>query len=220
MFADRRDAGRRLARALEPYRGSRPIVLAVPRGGAEVGYEVARSLGADFDLVIARKLPFPDEPESGFGAVAEDGSAFIFPRAARWVGPGTIERVAARERREIGRRIAALRGGRPLPDLRGRTVILVDDGIAMGSTMRACLMLCRRAGAERVVVAAPVAGPETAAAFAREADEVVILETPPFFRAVAQVYRRWYDLDDAEVVAIMRRWERSGREARDGREED
>jgi len=212
MFRDRRDAGEKLAEALGRYRGGDVLVLAIPRGGVAVGYEVARRLGAEFSLIVSRKLPFPDNPESGFGAIAEDGSTYINPAAADWVDPEEAERIAGEQKREIGRRIEALRGGKPLPPIRGRTVILVDDGIAMGSTMRASVMLCRRAEAGRLVVAAPVAGPDTAAVMARLADEAVILETPRFFRAVAQVYRNWYDLDDDEVVEIMKRWDERGRE--------
>jgi len=205
MFADRTDAGKRLARALDAYRGRGALVLAIPRGGVVVGDEVARHLGADFSLIVSRKLPLPDNPESGFGAIAEDGSVFIHPAAARWVAREDAEEIARAQRREIGRRIEALRGGRPLPPLSGRTVILVDDGIAMGSTMSASVMACRRAKAARIVVAAPVAGADVARAMKRVADEVVILEIPPDFHAVAQAYREWYDLEDEEVVEIMTR---------------
>lgn len=207
MFENRADAGRKLARALGKYRGGNALVLAIPRGGAVVGFEVASHLGAEFSLIVSRKLPFPDEPESGFGAIVEDGSTFIFREAARWVPPADIDRIIKEQKLEIARRIEVLRRGKPLPPIRGRTVILVDDGIAMGSTMRAAVMMCRRGKAGRVVVAAPVAGLEVAEEMERLADDAVILETPPFFRAVAQVYRTWYDLDDDEVLEIMDRWE-------------
>lgn len=216
MFRDRVDAGRRLARALEKYRGRGALVLAIPRGGAVVGDEVPRHLGANFSLIVSRKLPFPDTPESGFGAIAEDGSVFIHEAAARWVTREAAEEIARAQRREIGRRIESLRGGRPLPPLKGRTVILVDDGIAMGSTMRAGIMLCRQAKAGRVVAAAPVAGPDVAREIAREADEAVILEIPEDFHAVAQAYDDWYDLSDEEVMEVMRRWEKPRKEARRG----
>jgi putative phosphoribosyl transferase len=208
MFLDRKDAGEQLARALAKYKGRDVLVLAIPRGGVQVGYYVARGLGAEFSLVVARKLPLPSNPEAGFGAVAEDGSAFIFEDARRFLNPRTIERIIAEQRAEVGRRIAALRGGEPLPPLEGRTVILVDDGIAMGSTMRAAVAMCRKAGAAEIVVAAPVSGPDVAAEMRALADDVVILETPPTFRAVAQAYVHWYDVPDAEVVAIMERWRR------------
>jgi predicted phosphoribosyltransferase len=210
MFKDRRDAGQQVARELEAYRDEEVLVLAIPRGGAEVGYQVARHLDADFSLLIARKLAYPQQPEAGFGAVAEDGSTVILDRATRWVSDQTVEEVVEEQRQEIERRVAVLRKGEPLPDLEGRTVILVDDGIAMGSTMRAAIKLCRRRNPGKIVVAVPVAGREVAAEIGDGgdglADEMVVLERPRFFRAVAQVYERWYDVPDSEVVALMEDW--------------
>ena len=215
VFKDRRDAGQELAKELEPYRDSDPLVLAIPRGGVEVGFQVAKGLDADFSLVIVRKLPYPDQPEAGFGALAEDGSTVVLDRATRWVTDETVERVIEEQREEIERRRAVLRKGEPLPEIEGRTVILVDDGIAMGSTMRAAIKLCRKREAERVIVAVPVAGREVGERFAGDAgglaDELVVLEQPEFFRAVAQVYERWYDVPDSEVTALMDAWQQ-GRE--------
>jgi predicted phosphoribosyltransferase len=212
MFKDRQDAGRKLARALEAYQDQDVVVLAIPRGGVEVGYQVAKHLDADFSLLIARKLPYPDQPEAGFGAVAEDGSTVILRDAARWVSDETIETIVEEQRQEIERRVAVLRQGEPLPELEDRTVILVDDGIAMGSTMRAATKCCRRYNAGTIVVAVPVAGREVAdeigGAQDALADQVVVLEQPRFFRAVAQVYERWYDVPDSEVTAVMERWRR------------
>jgi len=213
MFSDRRDAGRRLAEALKKRYGGGEnlLVLAIPRGGTPVGDEVARGIGADFDLLICRKLPYPFNPESGFGAIAEDGTVYLNPRASL---PPQEEIVAiVREQEsEILRRIRILRGGRPLPSLTGKTVILVDDGIAMGSTMHAAVEMCRRKGAGRIVVAVPVAGAYSIREFSRLADDLVVLESPEDFHAVAQVYLDWYDLDDAEVLEIMqkRKEERPG----------
>ncbi|MEA3376099.1 MAG: phosphoribosyltransferase family protein [Chloroflexota bacterium] len=212
MFEDRREAGEQLARRLEAYRDRDVVVLAIPRGGVEVGYQVATHLNADFSLLIARKLPYPDQPEAGFGAVAEDGSTVILGDAARWVSDDTIETVVEEQRREIERRVAVLRRGEPLPNLEGRTVILVDDGIAMGSTMRAAIKCCRSQGASTLVVAVPVSGREVAeqigALLDGPGDEIVVLEQPRYFCAVAQVYERWYDVPDSEVTAIMDRWRR------------
>ncbi|WP_456449772.1 phosphoribosyltransferase [Hydrogenimonas sp.] len=205
-FRDREDAGKHLARALMHYRKDHPLVLAIPRGGTEVGFEVAKALDADFDLLIARKLPFPDNPESGFGAIAEDGSLYIIPYYAQLLDPKLIEAIVEEQKREIVRRIERLRGGRPITPPEGRTIILVDDGIAMGSTMRAAVAFCRHRHAAKVVVAAPVAGPHTAAEFTEIADDVVILSTPPWFRAVAEAYENWYDVSDEEVLDIIRRW--------------
>jgi len=213
MFADRKDAGEKLARALEKYRSEKPLVLAIPKGGVEVGYEVAKHLGCEFSILVARKLPFPDNPEAGFGALAEDGSTVILDYAARGLSADTIGHIVAEQHQEIQRRIAALRRGRPLPQIVDRVVILIDDGIAMGSTMRAGISLCKNQKASKIVVASPVAGPDTAADLAKIVDEAVILETPAYFRAVAQVYANWYDVSDEEVVQLMETWDRPDRNA-------
>lgn len=205
MFENRRDAGIKLAVKLLSYKESGALVLAIPRGGAEVGYEVAKALHADFALLICRKLPFPDDPESGFGAMAEDGSLYINEAAALYVPETERQQIADEQAEEIKRRIGTLRGGKPLPPIRGRTVILTDDGIAMGSTMRVAVELCRKQGAAKVVVAVPVAGQRSVNTFSELADELVVLESPVPFYAVAQVYADWYDVSDEEVLEIMRR---------------
>lgn len=204
MFKSRKDAGEKLALALEKYRTENPVILAIPRGGVEVGLQVSKKLGADFSLVISRKLPFPDNPEAGFGAIAENGSTFILENADSWLARETIEQIKQEQIVEIERRINVLRGGKTLPDIAGRTVILIDDGIAMGSTMRAAIELCRNRKAGKVVVAVPVAGKEVADAIAKEADELVVLEIPVDFRAVAQAYENWYDVSDEEVLDLLR----------------
>lgn len=208
MFKDRKAAGAKLARALEDYCDQDVLVLAIPRGGVEVGYEVAKYLHSDFSIVVTRKLPFPDNPEAGFGAIAEDGSTFIFADAARSLPSPSIERIVAQQKQEIERRIQILRGGGPLPEIAGRTVILVDDGIAMGSTMRASIQLCRNQEAGRIIVATPVAGPWVAREIETLVDRLVVLTKPAAFRAVAQVYQEWYDVSDSEVLGILKRWKR------------
>lgn len=204
MFKNRKDAGEKLAIVLEKYRTENPIILAIPRGGVEVGLQVAAKLNADFSLIIARKLPFPDNPEAGFGAIAENGSMFILGNAHYWLGGETIERIKQQQFAEIERRIKALRGGNPLPEIAGRTVILIDDGIAMGSTMRAAIELCKNRKAGKIVVAVPVAGREVAEELQEKVDEIIVLETPAYFRAVAQAYERWYDVSDEEVLDLLR----------------
>ncbi len=208
VFRDRAEAGRRLALALEEYRSEDPLVLAIPRGGVEVGIEVAGHLGAALELLVVRKLPLPGNPEAGFGAVAEDGSTFLHPGAAGRIPGDEIRRIQRAQRREIQRRIAELRNGRPLPEIFGRTVILVDDGLAMGSTMRAAIELCRGRGAGKIVVAVPVSGARTASDIEDLADALHVVEMPPYFRAVAQVYRNWYDVSDGEVLELMNDWHR------------
>ena len=205
MFIDRTDAGAQLGKTLIKYKGPDTIILAIPRGGVEVGYEVAKVLDAPLSLIIARKLPLPHNAEAGFGAVAEDGSIWLVPRFSSMLSPDTVEEIIAGQVAEIKRRIDTLRAGRELPAIKSKTVILVDDGIAMGSTMRASVQYCRNHEAGRVVVAAPVAGEDTAWDMEMIADDVVILETPPNFRAVAQVYENWYDVPDEEVLEIMGR---------------
>ena len=207
MFENREEAGKRLAEALGKYKNMNVLVLALARGGVEIGYEVAKHLDADLSLLVTRKLPFPDNPESGFGAIAEDGSTYINENAARFV-PQEVMRLTAQEQvDEINRRITALRDGKPLPDMTGRTVILVDDGIAMGSTMRASIKLCRNKKAGKIIVAVPVTGRDTARQIEKLVDELVVLEMPDYFHAVAQVYRDWYDVPDMEVRSVMRKWE-------------
>jgi predicted phosphoribosyltransferase len=204
MFADRADAGRRLALALERYRGQDPLVLAIPRGGVEVGCQVAAHLGAELSIVVVRKLPFPHNPESGFGAIAEDGSTVLLNRAVRPLSPEVVQEIVDRQKREIKRRIKVLRKGKPLPVIRDRAVILVDDGLAMGSIMRAAATLCKKRGAARVVVAVPVSAPRAGRMFKDLADEFVVLAQPADFRAVAQVYRTWYDVSDREVLELLK----------------
>jgi len=154
---------------------------------------------------MVRKLTFPHNPEAGFGAIAEDGTVFLLEDASITVPPDTIKKIIKEQKDELKRRIKVLRNDEPLPEIKDRIVILVDDGIAMGSTMRAAIILCRNKGAKRVVVAAPATAPSTAAEFTRIADDVVILEKPANFHAVAQVYKNWYDVSDEEVIGIIER---------------
>src|SRR4030042_951134 len=205
MFEDRKQAGRKLAKALERYKKCSGIVLAIPKGGVEVGYYGAEHLELALSIIVVRKLPFPQNPEAGFGAIAEDGSTFFVDRFQNQIPSYIIQKVLKEQQQELQRRIDVLRGGQPLPVITGKIVLLVDDGIAMGSTMQAAVMLCRNKKAKKIVVAAPVAGPATAAELAEVADEVVILEKPPFFRAVAESYRNWYDVPDDEAISIMQR---------------
>lgn len=207
MFQDRQDAGQQLARALEPYKDQQALVLAIPKGGIEVGIQVARHLQTDLSILITRKLPFPENPESGFGAIAENGSTFMFDFASAEIPDKTVERIIQEQKQEIARRIDVLRQGKTLPEIENRTVILVDDGIAMGSTMRASIALCKQQKAGEIVVAAPVAGRSRIQEIGKLVDEIVVLESPPFFRAVAQVYVNWYDVSDQEAISLLEYWE-------------
>lgn len=203
MFKDRTDAGKQLAQALENYRDENVLVLAIPRGGVEIGYQVAAHLNSELSLLISRKLPFPYNPEAGFGAVAEDGSTFINEYAAKGLSDELIESIKDEQIREIKRRIEVLRNGEPLPDMKDRTVILTDDGLAMGSTMNAAIKLCKNRSAGKIVVAVPVAGRGVVNRIGNFVDDIIVLDIPPFFQAVAQVYENWYDVSDNEVLEIM-----------------
>ncbi len=205
-FKDRADAGARLAEALEKYKGRHVLVLGIPRGGVEVAYQVALGLEGELSILVSRKLPYPDNPEAGFGAVAEDGSRVVSETAPYELDEAEISAIIRKQEEEIRRRIQVLRRGEPLPEIKGRTVILVDDGLAMGSTMTAAVSLCRKRKAKKVVVAVPVAGEWAAREVAKLADETVILTKPVPFFAVAQVYERWYDVPDKEVLSLLARW--------------
>ncbi|MDM5271927.1 phosphoribosyltransferase [Sulfurovum sp. zt1-1] len=208
MFKDRKDAGKTLVDKLQHYKDTDALILAIPRGGVELGYEVAKSLHCELSMLICRKLPYPHNPESGFGAIAEDGSVFIYEAATGNLSDEEIEHIKQAQQQEIKRRIAVLRGGKPLPSLKDRTVILIDDGIAMGSTMRAAVQMCRNIGTAKIVIAVPVAGARSISEFSKIVDELIVLESPINFRAVAQVYENWYDVSDEEVLALMRQFEK------------
>jgi len=210
VFKDRKHAGRELSKKLLHLRAVNPLVLAIPRGGVPVGYEIAKALQADFSLIIVRKLPFPYNPESGFGAIAEDGSSIILNQAKSIFSSETIETIIEEQKKEIKRRIQVLRGGNPLPEIANRTVMLVDDGIAMGSTMLAAIEMIKNQKPKSLIVAVPVSSPEIGRAIDNQGavDETIILEQPRYFRAVAQVYENWRDIPDYEVISIMKEWQR------------
>lgn len=203
MFIDRTDAGVQLAERLSRFKNQNVLILAIPRGGVEVGFVVAQKLQVDFSIVVSRKLPFPDNPESGFGAIAEDGSTFIFREFTYWLNTNRIQQIVEEQKSVIKDRIAVLRNNQKLPEIKDRIVILIDDGIAMGSTMMAAIQLCKNRNPEKIIVAVPVSGKSTADMIAKEVDELVVLEIPDKFRAVAEVYRNWYDLTDEDVLKIL-----------------
>lgn len=207
MFADRREAGRKLAKRLAHFRKEQPLVLALPRGGAPIGYEVAKALDAELDIVIARKIGTPGQPELALGAIVdgEHPEVVINDDVMRAVSPSPafLEREKQSLLREIARREKVYRAGRKKPAVAGRTVIVVDDGIATGATVRAALYALRRAGPKRLVLATPVAPADTVAVLAQDADEVICLETPEPFYAISLHYDAFPQLDDAEVTEIL-----------------
>jgi putative phosphoribosyl transferase len=206
-FRDRADAGRALAAELSHYRGHPDvIVLALPRGGVPVANEVARALEAPLDIFLVRKLGLPGQEEFAMGAIASGGVRLLNDEVVRVYGvrAAEIESIVAAEQRELERRERAYRDGRPLARLAGRTVILVDDGLATGFSMRAAVMAVRADAPARVVVAVPVAAPETCEEFRALVDEIVCAETPDPFYAVGIWYENFSQTTDAEVHDILR----------------
>lgn len=212
-FADRSAAGRLLgarllrmsADAASGLSPARTVVLALPRGGVPVGREVAIALQAPLDVLVTRKIGYPLQPELGVGALAEGGEPVFDEEMLARLGltAAALAPVVSRERAELGRRIAAYRGGRPTVAVQGRDVIVTDDGLATGVTARAALRAVRAAGAGRIILAVPVAAPSSVATMLAEADLVVVLAAPPAFRAVGEWYQSFGQLEDADVIMLL-----------------
>jgi putative phosphoribosyl transferase len=207
FFANRLDAGKQLAQALTRFKGEDVIVLSIPRGGVIVGFEVARALGARLDIIVPRKIGAPDNPELAIGAVTEDGTAILNDSLVSELGVSErfIREESVKQREEIVRRLKSYRGDAPYPGLKNRVVIVVDDGIATGYTMKAALASVRKKGAKSVVVAIPVGPPSTIRELGRIADHVVCLYTPEIFYAIGQFYDDFSQTTDDEVKKLLRR---------------
>src|SRR5947209_6232194 len=207
IYRDRAEAGRRLAAQLTDYANrSDVLVLALPRGGVPVAYEVAKALRAPLDIFLVRKLGVPGHEELALGAIATGGVRVLNEEVMRHldISPETIDALAMTEQRELQRRERSYRGKRSPPEVNGRTVILIDDGLATGSTMRAAVAALRRQGPARVIVAVPVGAPETCADFQGEADAVVCARTPEPFYAVGLWYQDFTQTSDEEVHDLLR----------------
>jgi putative phosphoribosyl transferase len=207
-FRDRTDAGRQLAHQLPRYAGrSDVLVLALPRGGVPVGFEVAQALGAPLDVFIVRKLGLPQYQELAIGAIASGGVRVLNEALIRTAGvsQGDIEAVTAAEERELNRRLRRYRGDRSFPEIAGRTVILIDDGLATGSTMQAAVTALRQERPAAIVVAVPTAPPETCDAFRELVDEVVCAVTPEPFYGVGLWYQDFSQTTDEEVHELLER---------------
>jgi putative phosphoribosyl transferase len=205
MFSDRSDAGRRLAASLRHLRGEPVVVLGLPRGGVPVAAEVARELGAPLDVIVVRKLGVPYQPELGMGAVGEDGIRVLNPEviAAAGISETDLDDVEQREQAEVARRARRYRGERPRQLLGGRVAVIVDDGIATGSTAQAACQIARAFGARRIVLAVPVAPVGWKARIGGDADELVSVATPVPFYAIGQFYRDFSQTTDAEVATAL-----------------
>jgi putative phosphoribosyl transferase len=206
-FADRRDAGRRLADKLSRFEDERPVVFALPRGGVPVGYEISRVLEAPLDVLVSRKLGAPGQPEFGIGAVAAGGVRVLNEDVVRRLGipEDYVQEITAQELEEVRRRLRYFRDDRPETEVVGRTAILVDDGLATGVTARAAVQALRLRNPRRLVLAAPVCAAQSAALFRTTVDELVCLESPSDLGAIGFWYRNFEQTSDEEVVELLER---------------
>jgi putative phosphoribosyl transferase len=204
-FRNRAEAGRLLARELESARGPETVVLGIPRGGVVVAAEVARALDAELDIVLARKIGAPGNPEAAIGAISEDGRLFIDKSLAAYVRAESpyVEAEKRRQMERIRELAQEFRAVRPKAKLAGRTVIVTDDGVATGATMRAAAWAARHEGPKRLILALPVGSAEAIESLAEDADEIVCLRVPPYFAAVGQFYMEFGQTSDEEVRAIL-----------------
>lgn len=207
-FKNRKEAGIELGLLLKhKYEQLEPLVFGIPRGGVEVAYYVAWHLHAELSLIVSKKLPHPHQPEFGIGAVSEEKTIYISPQVKSIISPELLDEIIEEQSMEVERRVQKYRHGLPLPDMRGRTVIIVDDGIATGVTLVPVIQLCRKKLAAKVIIAVPVSG-TTYNEHLDEADAVEVFIKPASFYAVGQVYEEFEDFEDEELIALLEKAER------------
>ena len=206
-FANRVEAGKRLASELENLVGKNAIVLAIPRGGVVLGYEIAKAFNVPLDVIIPRKIGAPDNPELAIGAMTEDGTIILDKNLVSYLGvtKDYIREESEHQKNEIERRLKLYRGIEPYPSLRGKDVIIVDDGIATGSTMKAALASVKNRGAKTVTVAVPVGPPSTIEELKKQAENVVCPYTPEYFQAIGQFYVDFEQTTDEEVIQLLKK---------------
>jgi putative phosphoribosyl transferase len=218
-FSDRVEAGKRLAAALTDFKRKNAVVLAIPRGGVVVGYEIASELNLPLDVIIPRKIGAPNNPELAIGAMTEDGTIILDRNLVSYLGvpESYIKEESERQKDEIERRLKMYRKNEPYPTLKGREVIVVDDGIATGSTMKAALASVKNRGAKTVIVAVPVGPPDTIKELKTLADRVVCLYMPEYFAAIGQFYSNFDQTNDAEVTELLKQNSEESARAKRGR---
>lgn len=210
MFRNRREAGAILASHCAFLRDEQPVVLALPRGGVPVARQVARALDAPWDVLVVGKIGAPGQPELAVGAIGEGGLEVWDSTSQRMFDQGSLTLIAARVRREVAAKVATFRCGRPMVDIRDRVVVIVDDGLATGSTMAAAVSVCRKSSARRVIVAAPVGSTQAVRWMRRVADDVICPSIPESFIAVGQHYADFTQVSDREVTDALTASSREG----------
>jgi putative phosphoribosyl transferase len=202
LFKDREDAGKQLALSLEEYKDKNALVLGIPRGGVEVGYYIAKELNAELSVIITKKIPHPQHPEFGIGSICEEGTVYMDQETV--IPENILLPIIKGLKDEINRRILAYRDGKPIPEMKDRVVIIVDDGIATGVTLVAAILLCKKHKPAKIVVAVPVSGKNFAPEIKR-ADELVILYQPSYFVGVGQAYEDFSQLTDEQVLSFLKK---------------
>ena len=207
LFRDRAEAGRKLAAALTEFKGKDLVVLGIPRGGVVVADEVARALGAPLDIVVTRKIEAPGEPEYALGAVTQEGEVIMDKQAAESLGANQeyLDAQVKKKRDEVNERMKKFRGNAPYPDLHGKVVVIVDDGIATGSSVAAAVMSVKKRRPKEIVVAVPVAPKDAVETLISDGNRVVCLETPGPFLAIGEFYGVFDQVDDEEVKRVLER---------------